>query len=105
MTTTASLYIAPVTYQMAQNTVAHFVCSNCWGHLVEHLTDTGVMFLCGSCGEETKGYVSKRYVERRQQESQAERLDARQVLKAIIKPAISGQSEMQNLKELGFLGG
>jgi hypothetical protein len=102
MTDKRTIYITEVTYQMAQNTIANFLCSQCWGHLVAHPTDNGVIVLCGSCGEETKGYVSKRHVERRQQESQVERLDARQILKAIIKPAVSGQPESQTLKELGF---
>ena len=97
-----SLYIAPVAYEIARNTVAEFVCSQCYGHLVEHPIDTGVMVLCGTCGEDTKGYVRKQYVERRRQESQHERLEAKQVLKSVIKPAISGKTETQNLHELGF---
>jgi hypothetical protein len=100
-----SLYITPVTYQMAQNTVADFVCSACWGHLVEHPTDNGVMVLCGACGEETKGYVSKRYVERRRNESQVERLDAKSVLKNVIKSPLSGKSTDQLLQDLGYQGG
>jgi hypothetical protein len=104
-TTIKSLYITEVTYQMAQNIVSYFLCSQCWGHLVARPTDTGVMVLCGSCGEETKGYVSKRYVERRQQESQVERIDAKIVLKSVIKSPLSGKSTDQLLQDLGYQGG
>jgi hypothetical protein len=89
-------------YLQAQETVRKYVCATCYGHLLAYPKDDGVVVLCAKCKEDTKGYVTKRYAQRRQQESLAEKLEARQVLKDGISSPHAGKNEAQLLQELGF---
>jgi hypothetical protein len=90
-------------YQQAQFTVAKYCCSRCFGHLVIHPCGGNLVHvLCGSCGENTKGYVSKHYAEQRRQESMGERVEAAYVLRNVIKSAHAGKTETQLLKEIGY---
>jgi hypothetical protein len=95
-------YIAPVSFLMAQGLLDTHVCSSCFGHLISHLTNEGVVVTCASCGPATRGYVSKRYAERRRQESMAEKIEAQQVLKNVIPSPNSGKSVTQLMRELGY---
>ena len=97
-----SRYLSPHDDLEAQKLIANYVCSGCWGHLIGHLVDGGTLVLCASCGIETVGYVSKRYAERRRQESSFERMEAAQVLHKIIKSNSSGLTVADHIKALGF---
>lgn len=90
---------------LARKTVKNFACSNCWGDLELHpdLTGNGNYFaLCQRCGDETKGYVTKYFVNRRRTESHFELLDAKRMLQKIGVIEKPMKSANQMLKELGF---
>jgi DNA-directed RNA polymerase subunit RPC12/RpoP len=91
-----------VTFLEAQNLQADYVCSRCWGHLVTRFVNGGAVVTCAVCGENTPGFVTKQYAERRKQESAAEKAEAQHVLKDIIPSSSSGKSKDDLLKELGF---
>jgi len=86
----------------AQYFIQNFLCSNCYGHLIGHLTDEGTLVLCAKCHLETTGYVTKQYVERRRQKSLADKAEAARVLRNVIKSPNSGKSEKELLRELGY---
>jgi hypothetical protein len=93
-----------MTRQQAQNTVQRYCCSNCWGHVIIYpiVFSDLVRVICPRCGEETKGFVSQQYAERRRLESFADRAQAGVVLRNVIKTSASDKSEDQLLHELGF---
>lgn len=97
----------------AQKTVRDCACSACWGHLVLFPADpppgveakAGEHFaraLCGVCGEATRGYVSKRYVERKLAESRAEAFEVRQALKGAIPSLATRVTAQEALSDLGY---
>jgi DNA-directed RNA polymerase subunit RPC12/RpoP len=84
--------------------VKWYRCSNCWRALVAHSRDGGTEVLCGNCGEETNGYVTAKYVDRRRAQSVS---DAHDVTRMLIKfgylpDPLAGKTQEQKLKELGF---
>jgi hypothetical protein len=56
-----------MTDRQARHTVKACVCAACWSHLVMHPAPGGMLVLCALCKEQTTGYVSKNYTERRKQ--------------------------------------
>lgn len=85
---------------LAARTVKHYVCSACWGHLLEFHHDDGVLVQCHKCGDETPGFVTKHFANRRLSESGGDLLDVYQIV-----PNLNphhGKSEEQLLSELGF---
>jgi DNA-directed RNA polymerase subunit RPC12/RpoP len=95
----------PLDFLLARKTVKHYVCSNCWGEL-EMAPIQGDKFevTCKKCGDETKGYVTQYYVNRRRGESEHEEVNVRHLLQKldIIPNPHKGKSTEQLLKELGF---
>jgi hypothetical protein len=90
-------------FQAAQIIVAKYACSNCWSHLVSYpFAADRTRVLCGRCGQETRGYVSKYYVEKRLQNSLGEKIDAAYALRDVIPSVHKGKPENQLLNELGF---
>lgn len=90
----------------AHQTVKKYVCSACWGDLevVCDPRDINKFFvLCQKCKEETRGYVTKFYAERRRSDSIGEKIEATKLLRSIgvlEKPA--PKSKEQLIHELGF---
>lgn len=97
----------PLDFLMARKTVKHYACSNCWGEL-EMIPDEAQPDLyqvkCKKCGDETKGYVTQHYVERRRSESQFEEVNATHMLMkaGVLDNPLAGKTTEQLLKELGF---
>jgi len=90
----------------ASETVNKYVCSACWGDL-ETVRDprdvTKYFVLCRKCKDETRGYVTKFYANRRRGESESEKLEAVKLLRSIgvlEKPAPKSIEQLKN--ELGF---
>ena len=85
--------------------IRDYVCSDCWGHLVEFIDPKTreSHIRCTTEGCECSGYVSKRFVERRQAESAAERIAAREALRDAV-PWLKApkKSTQQLLNELGY---
>lgn len=79
------------------------VCSACWGELIEQYdyhTRTSTLH-CDTEGCECPGYVSRKFVDRREGESTFEAIEAKQALHAAV-PWLPKKSETDLLKELGF---
>ena len=94
---------AVMNFQQAQQTIANYACSSCWSHLVSYpFAADKTRVLCPTCGEETRGYVSKHYVARLRAKSMAHKVEAAYVLRDIIPSPHKGKSEEQLLKELGY---
>jgi DNA-directed RNA polymerase subunit RPC12/RpoP len=89
---------------LARKTVRHYACSACWGELELIPVETGYKVLCRKCGEETKGYVTQNYVNRRRAESAFEEVNATHMLMraGVLENPHAGKSTEQLLKELGF---
>lgn len=93
----------PIDPVEAEKIVRDCVCSDCWGDLVAQY-DRQTRKSTVSCRTENcpnHGVVSKRFVERREQESAGELLEARTALRmaGVLK---SGKTQKQLLSELGF---
>lgn len=95
----------PLNDVLAEVTVRDYVCSNCWRDLVKYPVKgtRSWLVLCRSCGESTKGYVTRWYAESRRSESRADLPDVSRMLQeAGIIESPPRKSEEQILKELGF---
>ncbi len=91
---------------LAHKTVKRYVCSNCWGELeiVPDMTKQERYFvICKKCQDDTKGYVTKYYANRRRNESAFEERDVTRLLqKTGILPKPNYGSIPQMLNDLGF---
>jgi transposase len=82
----------------------HYVCSDCWGHLVlfpdpqTHLIDVR----CMTEGCPCSGYVTRGFTARREQEQVLERMEVRAALQGLVDWIEPRRSVAQNLAELGF---
>src|SRR5690349_21448428 len=87
---------------LARKTVKFYACSACWGELEAIPAEAGYKVLCRSCGEETKGYVTQNYVNRRRSESAFEEVNATHMLMkaGVLENPHAGKSVEQLLKEL-----
>jgi hypothetical protein len=79
-----------------------YVCSTCWGALAFRFEDGKWFAICPECGEETKGYTSKNFAERKRQESEGEFFEAERNLRSILGLTRERQTIKQNLSDLGF---
>ena len=95
----------PVPSDFARRLVKWYRCSNCWKELESFLRDGGrYEVLCKSCGDETRGYVTAKYVDRRRARSIG---DAHEVTRMLIKMGrmpnpLAGKSAADLKRELGF---
>jgi hypothetical protein len=93
--------------QLAIHTVKFYACSNCWGDLEAHpdmMHDDSFFVLCKKCGDDTKGYVTRHFVERRRNDNEFEKRDATHLLRklGIIDDPLKDKKADDLLKELGF---
>lgn len=93
--------------ELARITVKKYACSNCWGDLevTPDLRENDMYFVvCQRCGDETKGYVTKFFVERRRGESEFEKMDVTKLLQKInvIENPRKGMTRDDLLKQLGY---
>ena len=97
---------------LAIKTVGRYVCANCWGEL-EHFNSfdgKGEMVWCKTCKDDTTGYVTRYYADRRRTDSVFENNEANRLLRTIgILPALPGPrlrpgetQEQATIRELGF---
>ena len=91
----------------ASLTIRDYVCSNCWGHLdkMPAPEERAWFVYCPNCGiENTTGYVTKYFAERRRADSAGDLADTRHMLQKIgvIKNPHAGKTVKQLLEELGF---
>jgi hypothetical protein len=91
----------------ATKTRKRYACSNCWGdlELVPDLRESHKYFvLCCKCQDETRGYVSQYFVERRRGESEGDKVNVVHLLRklGIMENPLKGVSREEILKSLGF---
>ena len=90
----------------AHATRKRYACSNCWGELelVPDMRERGKYFVtCRRCKDETRGYVTQYFVNRRRGESESEKreVDRMMINIGIFQKPYYGTRE-QMLKDLGF---
>lgn len=95
--------VEPVSRYLLDDTLRDYVCSICWGPLDFHYdTETKQWYaLCRSHKEETTGYTSRNFAERRRKESEHELIEAAYNLREIMGRAQKRTVE-ENLKGLCF---
>jgi hypothetical protein len=95
----------PMSNADAQRTMRRYCCSACWSHLnTYNRPGKGLYVLCPDCKDNTPGYVSKSWVERRKNESHAEAYEAKRNLKEAL-PELNPHAKKQAadiLAEIGF---
>jgi len=79
------------------------VCATCWRPLVNRPDGEGWICQCTECKEETRGYVTRKYVDKRIEQSVAFARAARVALAPYV-PFLQQEkrTEAQNISELGF---
>lgn len=89
----------------ARRLVKWYRCSNCWRELQSFPRESGRFeVLCKGCGDETRGYVTAKYVDRRRGRSIGE---SREVTRMLIKMGrmpnpLAGKTAADLKRELGF---
>jgi hypothetical protein len=89
----------------ADEFVAKHVCSACWGLLIKTrpvITERRWTVQCETCGEKTKGFVTRRWAQQRAEISRAEAIEAKLALRDAVPWMKSNKTAAQILKELGF---
>lgn len=96
----------PLNESMAKKTIERYACSICWGdlelHPAVHLENGWYFVVCKKCQDETRGYVTKYFVNRRRNESEFERIAATHLLRKIGVLPKPEKTKSQLLQELGF---
>lgn len=92
---------------LAQRTVRRYVCARCWGHLIimDDRGADGLRAICpknetGDC--DGHGYVTKRYAERRKEESLSELYEVRDNYPDLEERKSIPATAEAILSELGF---
>ena len=89
--------------ELAMTLTNRYVCSRCWGPLIAVVIQGNLAVLCGkfaSGGCNGQGYVTRRYAEKRRQESVFEMFDVRKNYGFLLdRPRLS---QKQILVSLGF---
>jgi hypothetical protein len=101
-----------LTSELAHKTVKNYSCSNCWGDLeiVSDMRGHNMYFvICPKCKDDTKGYITKYFVNQRRAESEFEKRDVVRLLQKLEilpktqTPLLQGETRQQaNIRELGF---
>ena len=95
--------LEPMSDELANKTVSNYVCSNCWGDLVKyHAPNRMSRVKCVNCGDDTPGFVTRWYAEKRRSESMADKLDIQINLRDIFPSEYAGKSPDELVKELGY---
>lgn len=78
-----------------------YVCAGCWGQLNVYFEHSGpARVTCDQCGD-GRGFVAKRFVQRRREESRGEAIEVRELLKRIgVTPHVVRTAE-ELLAEIG----
>jgi hypothetical protein len=97
----------PMTFELARDTVKWYGCSGCWGALqMDPDPENPGLYLvkCVACLDETQGYTSQKYIDRRRALSESELREATKVLREIgvLPDPMKGKTQAQKLQELGF---
>jgi hypothetical protein len=96
-----------LTAELAEKTVKNYACSNCWGDLefTPDMRENDMYFvICKKCQDETKGYVTKYFINQRRNESEFEKRDVIRLLHKldILPNPRKGMTEKDLLNQLGY---
>jgi len=88
-------------------TVNRYACSICWGDLEMHndLSNNSMVFVvCKKCQDETRGYVTKYFVNRRRGESEFEKINVTHLMRKLgyIENPLKNVSRESIMKSLGY---
>lgn len=89
----------------ADEFVREHVCSACWGLLIKIRPvreEKRWVVRCEECGEQTRGYVTRAYAQRRAEASYIEAQAARAALRSAVPWMQNKKTLAQLLKELGI---
>jgi hypothetical protein len=87
---------------LAMMTAKRYVCARCWHNLIVTHHDGQDWIECSNSANcDGQGYVTRRYAEKRIEQSYFDRMDARANIGQIIDPQPI-RSEKQILSDLGF---
>jgi hypothetical protein len=92
----------PLTRLELDETLRDYVCSTCWGTLTFIHVDGQWYAICPECKENTTGYTSKKFTERKKLENEQEYLEAAHNLRDVLGLKPEPQSKEKNLSDLGF---
>ena len=88
---------------LARRTVKRYVCSRCWGDLTMKDEQGGMVVECVNCKEETCGYVTKHWTERKRSDDHFEYKEVKRMLERIgVLPKPERLTVKENLAMLGF---
>ena len=89
--------------ELARRTVNWYVCSRCWSELTLRETDQGAFVECVLCGEETYGYVTRKWTDTKRSSDHYDAMEVTKMLQRIgVLPAPEKRSTAQLLHELGY---
>lgn len=94
--------VEPLDRDQLDETLRDYVCSTCWSDLTFRYEGGKWYAVCPECGEDTQGYTSKNFAERKRDESESEFFEAERNLRTILGRAAEKQSVERNLSDLGF---
>ena len=97
--------MTPVSHHEADQLTTGYVCAACWGTLASYLADDGCVIKCADCGEDTPGFVSRQFTERRISENLNQYFMAQTALREAVPwmfPHTAGKTSEQLLHELGY---
>lgn len=94
--------VEPLDRDQLDDILRDYVCSNCWGSLTFRYEDGKWFAICPECNEDTKGYTSKNFAERRRTESESELIEAERNLRSVLGLEREHQTVEKNLSDLGF---
>ncbi len=88
--------------ELARRTEKWYVCSRCWGDLTMTEKDGGAVVECVNCKEETYGYVTRHWTERRRNEDRSSCIEVTRMLQRIGVLPKQERSREALMKEMGF---
>lgn len=104
--TDVTYQVEPMSRAEVDETLRECVCSNCWGTLVwDNQIEDGqqvTRVLCQTCRENTKGYVSRKFAERKRAESEVDLMVVKRNLGRFMGPPKAKRTPEEILKSLGF---
>jgi len=94
--------------QLARKTIKRYACSICWGELelrpAIHLEGNFYFVVCKKCQDDTRGYVTQYFVNRRRGESEFEKLNVTILMRRLgyLDNPLKGVSRESIIKSLGY---
>lgn len=89
--------------ELARRTVKWYVCSRCWSDLEMKELEQGAAVECVNCREETYGYVTRKWTEKKRSDDHFEAVEVTRMLQRIgVLPKPAKRNEKEILAQLGY---